>query len=160
MEIPETPPPLPPHQKIAKQTRLPPIQTRKLVNIRFNPRNQTSINRIRTIKQRAIGQQLVILPRIDTNGMHHLVVSGNASKVRTTLGTNYIVTNKPDENAMRRSRISAIVPNVVETRRIKPQTKVNKSSLLRTVLEKRYKQTKRTKNSVIRKLNFSKNVSD
>ena len=152
MDIPETPPPLPPRQT-TKHTRLPPIQTRKLVNIRFNPRNQKSLNRIRTIKQRAIGQQLVILPRIDKNGTHHLVVLGNASKVRTTLGTNYIVTNKPDENAMRRSRLSAIVPNA-ETKRFKPTTKVNKSSLLRSVLEKRHAQTKRTKNSVVRRLQF------
>ncbi len=154
MDIPETPPPLPPRRTVTGQVRLPPMHTRKQVNIHFNPRNQKSIRRIRTIKQRATNQQLVVLPRIDKNGTHHLVVSGDPSKIRKALGTNYMVTNKPDENAMRRSRLTAVVPNV-ETRLYKPQTKVNKSSLLRTVLEKSYKQTKKAKNSVVRKLNFS-----
>ena len=142
MNIPETPPPLPPlsplsHRKLftSKNT------TRKQINIEFNPVHKKSMQRMRTIKQRAIQQKVQSFPKINPNGSHHLILSGEPSKLRTVLGTNHIVTNVADENIMRNSRIRAEMKmsTALEPRRFKPATKVNRSSLLRNVLQKRYR---------------------
>ena len=159
MNIPETPPPLSPLRPRRLFTNK--NTTRKQINIEFNPVHKKSMQRMRTIKQRAIQHMVQSFPKINPDGSHHLILYGEPSNLRTVLGTNHIVTNVPNENIMRNSRIRAELqmPTVLESRRFKPATKVNRSSLLRNVLEKRFKnaqnKTKRTASILPRRIDFA-----
>ena len=101
------------------------FQTKKL-NIHFNSTNPKVLQRIRTIKKRAIEHHVETYPIIDKDGTHHLILSGKPNTIRTVLGT------KIKANAKRSSSFSS---SKSQTRRSK-STKT--PSLLQNVLERRF----------------------
>jgi len=108
------PPPLP--RKYTTRTLLPPIsptipsprrlfaETRKQLNIRYNPRKPSELRRAQSMLE-AASTDTNFAEYKDKDGIHqHIVFRGSPRNLRTILGSNEPVVETPDEEAMKRSR--------------------------------------------------------
>jgi len=112
------------------------FQTRKQVEIGFNPKTPSAMKRAKNITQRAAKRKLPMKATIDPNGYRRITFTGFPSNLHAIMGTE--VLNIPNEAAMRNYRRSK-APTITRRNYAGP-SKVNRSSLLKNVLKKQHKE--------------------
>ena len=171
------PPPLP--RKYTSRTFLPPLssnlsnprrlfgETRKQVNIRYNPRKPDEVRRAQSMLDVA-STNTNWAQYTDRDGIHeHIVFRGTPSDLRFIFGSNDPVVETPDEEAMKRSRKAMLAIQNQEQdfsvfrapSRSKPK-RTGRNELRNELLRKRFlqslqhNQTRKTKASMPKRLNL------
>ena len=174
------PPPLP--RKYTARTILPPIspslantleprrifaETRKQINIRYNPHKPKEVRRAQSMLD-AASTNMNWAQYKDSDGIHeHIVFRGSPGDLRMMLGSNDPVVETPDEEAMKRSRKTILASQNQDQdfsvfrapSRSKP-TRTGRNELREELLRKRFvqslqrNQTRKTKSAMPKRLNL------